>query len=169
MDVTEFDTEDVITTLRSLLDVYVFLRSHPDLDRGYLSAELAKLKITDFEEKLRTLSKKVFTGRELSEQDEKDLEYLIMSGYKGTYENQEYHRWEKNLGGDDSKESKRRFLKSRIFVSDDYLEKHYPFVARHKALYPLLLVWRPIKGVFTHPKGILTEYKKVKQFKRKEE
>ena len=157
------------TGLRSLLDVYVFLRSHHDLDRRYLSAELLKLKITDFEEKLRTLSKKVFTGRELSEQDEKDLEYLIMSGYKGTYENQEYHRWEKNLGGDDSKESKRRFLKSRIFVSDDYLEKHYPFVARHKALYPLLLVWRPIKGVFTHPKGILTEYKKVKQFKRKEE
>lgn len=157
------------TGLRSLLDVYVFLRSHHDLDRRYLSAELLKLKITDFEEKLRTLSKKVFTGRELSGQDEKDLEYLIMSGYKGTYENQEYHRWEKNLGGDDSKESKRRFLKSRIFVSDDYLEKHYPFVARHKALYPLLLVWRPIKGVFTHPKGILTEYKKVKQFKRKEE
>ena len=157
------------TGLRSLLDVYVFLRSHPDLDRGYLSAELLKLKITDFEEKLRSLSKKVFTGGVLNEQDKKDLEYLIMSGYKGTYENQEYHRWEKNLDGDDSKESKRRFLKSRIFVSDDYLEKHYPFVARHKALYPLLLVWRPIKGVFTHPKGILTEYKKVKQFKRKEE
>ena len=144
----------------------MFLRSHPDLDRRYLSAELLKLKITDFEEKLRTLSQKVFTGGELSEQDEKDLEYLIMSGYKGTYENQEYHRWEKNLDGDDSKESKRRFLKSRIFVSDDYLEKHYPFVARHKALYPLLLVWRPIKGVFTHLMGILTEYKKVKQFKK---
>ena len=157
------------TGLRSLLDVYVFLRSHPDLDRGYLSAELAKLKITDFEEKLRTLSKKVFTGRELSEQDEKDLEYLIMSGYKGTYENQEYHRWEKNLGGDDSKESKRRYLIKRVFISGEDLQNNYPFFAKHKALYPLLLVWRPIKGVFTHPKGILTEYKKVKQFKRKEE
>ena len=155
--------------LRSLLDVYVFLRAHPDLDREYLDAELQKLGITDFEEKLRRLSQKAFTCAELNEQEQKMLDYLILSGSSGTCENQEYHRWEKNLGGDDSKESKRRFIKSRIFVSDDYVEKHYPFVARYKALYPPLLVWRPIKGVFTHPKGILTEYKKVKHFKKKEE
>ena len=66
--------------LRSLLDVYVFLRAHPDLDREYLDAELQKLEITDFEEKLRRLSRKVFTGAELNEQEQKMLDYLILSG-----------------------------------------------------------------------------------------
>ena len=74
-----------------------------------------------------------------------------------------------NLGGDDSKESKRRFLKSRVFISGKALEKNYPFFAKHKALYPILFIYRPIKGAITHPRGILTEYKKIKNFKKKEE
>ncbi len=41
--------------------------------------------------------------------------------------------------------------------------------AKHKAFYPLLVIYRPIKGVITHPRGILTEYKKIKSFKKKEE
>ncbi len=49
------------------------------------------------------------------------------------------------------------------------MEKNYPFFAKHRALYPLLLLYRPVKGAVTHPKGILAEYKKIKNFKKKEE
>ena len=154
--------------MRSLLDVYVFLRSHPDLDREYLDRELAKLQISDFEEKLRCLSKRVFTGAELNKHEQNDLDYLISSGNKGTQENAEYNQMVENLGNDDSSESKRRFIKSRIFISGKALEKNYPFVAKHRAFYPLLLVWRPVKGVITRPKGIIAEYKKIKHFRKKE-
>lgn len=154
--------------LRSLLDVYVFLRAHPDLNREYLDRELAELQISGFEEKLRCLSNKVFTGENLNQQEAFDLNYLISSGSAGTFENQEYHQIADNLGNDDSKASKRRFLRSRVFISGKALEKNYPFVAKHRALYPFLLVYRPIKGALTHPKGILTEYKKIKHFKKKD-
>ncbi|GEM_PF-1341672 len=154
--------------LRSLLDVYVFLRAHPDLNRDYLDAELAKLEITAFEEKIRCLSQKVFTGSALDKYEQSDLNYYISSGNAGTYENQEYNKISDNLGGDDSKESKRRYLKSRFFISGKELEKNYPFFAKHKSLYPFLLIYRPIKGAITHPKGILTEYKKIQRFKKKE-
>ena len=157
------------TGLRSLLDVYVFLRAHTDLNRDYLNAELKKLEITGFEEKIRRLSQKVFTGGVLDKFEQADLDYYISSGNAGTFENQEYNRMAANLGGDDSKKSKRRFLKSRVLISGDALEKNYPFFAKHKALYPILLIYRPIKGAITHPKGILTEYKKIKNFKKKEE
>lgn len=156
------------TGLRSLLDVYVFLRAHTDLNRDYLDAELAKLEIADFEEKIRRLSQKVFTGGVLDAYEQSDLDYYISSGSAGTFENQEYNQMAANLGGDDSRKSKRRFLKSRFFISGQALEKHYPFVAKHRALYPFLLLYRPIKGAVTHPKGILTEYKKIKNFKKKE-
>lgn len=157
------------TGLRSLLDVYVFLRAHPDLDREYLDAELQKLQIADFEEKARLLANKVFTGSELNEQEQKELNYLLLSGQNGTIENAEYHHLAKALGNDDSSAAKRRLLKSRFFISGKALENQYPFFAKHKALYPVLLVYRPIKGIVTHPKGILKEYKKIKRFKKKEE
>lgn len=154
--------------LRSLADTYVFLRAHPDLDREYLDAELKKLRIADFEEKMRVLSEKVFNGGELDEQEQKVLEYLILSGNKGTIENREYNQMIRNLCDDDSKASKRRFIRSRFFISGEDLKRRYPFFAKHKALYPVLLVYRPIKGALTHPRGILKEYKKIKSFKKKE-
>jgi hypothetical protein len=155
--------------LRSLLDVYVFLRAHPDLDRTYVDAELTKLQISEFEEKIRRLSHQLFTGRCWDEQDQKTIDYLIASGSKGTVDHSEYHQMLNKLGNDDSKAAKRRLLMRRIFLSGEALEKQYPFFARHKALYPVLLLYRPIRGAVTHPKGILTEYKKIKHFKKKEE
>ncbi len=153
--------------LRSLLDVYVFLRAHPDLNREYLNAELATLEITDFEQKMRTLSQKLFTGAELTNQEKNMLDYMISSGCAGTDENLEYNHMMTILGSDDSKASKRRYLKNRVFLSGEALQKNYPFVAKHKSLYPLLLVFRPIKGAITHPKGIVDEYKRVKKFKKR--
>ena len=154
--------------LRSLLDVYVFLRAHPDLDRVYLKAELKKLHMTAFEEKMRRLSHKIFTGEDLDSREREDLKYFVSSGSSGTDENAEYNSMARDLGNDDSKASKRRFLISRVFISGEALQKNYPFVAKHKALYPLLLVYRPVKGALTRPKGILAEYRKVKRFKKKE-
>ena len=80
----------------------------------------------------------------------------------------EYDRILKSLGNDDSKSAKRRLLKSRVFISGDALEKNYPFFAKHKALYPILLIYRPVKGAVTHPKRLVTEYKKIKRFKKKD-
>ncbi len=151
--------------LRSLLDVYVFLRAHTDLDRDYLNTELKKLKISSFEEKMRRLSQKVFTGAELNKQEQIDLDYFISSGSTGTSENLEYNQAAKNLGNDDSKASKRRYLKSRVFISGEALQKSYPFVAKHRVLYPFLFVYRPIKGAVTSPKRIFKEYRMIKRFK----
>jgi hypothetical protein len=155
--------------LRSLLDVYVFLRSHTGLDRNYLTEEFEKLKITAFEEKMRRLSNKMFTGAELNVQEQKELDYFISSGCNGTVENYENNQMAKYLGNDDSKDSKRRYLKRRVFLSGEHLENNYPFFARHKALYPFLLVYRPVKGLITRPKEIMAEYKFVKRFKKREE
>lgn len=154
------------TGLRSLLDIYVFHKRFGDtLDRVYLAAELKKLQLTDFERDMSRLADKVFTCAALTEQEDKELEYLVASGIYGINEHVEQNRISKILGGDDSKKSKRTYFFSRVFISGETLEKRYPFVYRHKFLYPLLLIYRPIKGIFTHPKVILDEYTSVQQFK----
>ena len=88
--------------LRSLLDVYVFLRSKPDLDRGYPDAELLKPGLVDFEEKMRRLSGKVFTDAALNDTAREDLKYIISSGYGGLLENKMQNKPADDLGNDDS-------------------------------------------------------------------
>ena len=69
---------------------------------------------------------------------------------------------------DKSRFSKVKYAFHRVFISEKVLEKHYPFVYRHKALYPLLPIYRLGKGIVKHPKRLLAEYKNVKHFKKKE-
>ena len=61
------------TGMRSLLDVYVFLRACPQLDRGCIDRELEKLNLSEFEESNRTLAFKVFTGEKLSDDETEEL------------------------------------------------------------------------------------------------
>ena len=156
------------TGLRSLLDFYVYTGKHPDMDREYLNSELKKLGLTDYEKETVELSQKTFGCKPLNEKERKKLEYYINSGNYGNINNMEYHSMSKNLNGDDSKKSKRRYLMSRIFISGESLEKNYPFIAKHKVLYPLLIIYRPIKGALIHPKTIIKEYSSVKKFKKRE-
>ena len=157
------------TGLRSLLDVYVFTRErYAALDRDYLSKELEKLKLTEFEENIRGLAHDVFSGKELSESQRGMLGYLLASGSDGALGIMEHNSLLRKMGGD-SGSNKRRYLLKRVFISGESLQKQYPFFYRHKALYPLLFLYRPVKGAVTHPKGIIDEVKKVIRFKKSEE
>ena len=49
----------------------------------------------------------------------------------------------------------------------DELKRRHPAVYKHKVLYPLLFIYRPIKAA-AHPKRIIDEVKHVKHFKIKE-
>lgn len=150
------------TGLRSLLDVYVLNKKYRvSLNRDYIDSELEKLNMIQFEFFISELSQKVFTNQPLSESEQKQLAYFIKSGSQGTLE--EHYRIK--LKNDDSKRSKRRYLMSRFTLSESALKQNHPFFYRHRAMYPLLLVYRPIKGVLTHPKTIVKEYKQIKNLK----
>ena len=155
------------TGLRSLLDVYVFDRARCEaMDMDYLAAELKKLELVEFEESIRELARAVFSGQPLTDAWQTELNYYIRSGTFGNYQQHRQLYLQNRLNGDDSKQSKRRYLIKRIFISDDDLKAHYPFIHRHKILYPLLLIYRPVKGVFTRPREILREYKTVRSFQK---
>ena len=76
------------TGVRSLVDTYVFLRKFSSsLDWEYINAELAKLGVADFERSNRELALKVFSMKQLTKEDRKELEYYAMSGTYGKKEN----------------------------------------------------------------------------------
>ena len=152
------------TGLRSLLDVYVFLQKHGEaMDQTYIRGELSKLQLLSFEQQIRTLSFKVFTRQSLSEDEQRLLEFYILSNTHGTLEN----LMARKLGNDDSAEAKMKYALKRLFPRGEVLEKNHPVTARHKALYPFLVVYRPVKSVLKNRKLMFGEIKRLKNFRKK--
>ena len=154
------------TGMRSLADVYVFLKSHPVLDWEYLDNEFSKLKLTEFERHSRELANKVFTNAILSEDEKEQLvHFYLNSSLYGSVENGMYNRLTRRFDGKDDKKVKAKYFFNRIFLSGKDLEESYPFFYRHKYLLPFLYVYRPFKGLITHPKSIIHDTKKVIKYK----
>lgn len=153
------------TGLRSLLDLFVFNKKHREqLNSDYLNAEFNKLNLTEFEYAMRRLAEKTFSRNALSEDDQTELSFIIESNTHGTLENvlTQY------LKNDDSGKAKRKYALNRIFPDSVSLKIHHPIVYRHKALYPFLVVYRPIKGILFYRKIMLGEIKRLNRFKKKD-
>ena len=76
------------TGLRSLLDVYVFLKkSEGLLDFDYVLSEMEKLELSEFEEKNRCLALNLFGSNEMTGDNREMLEYVVHSGAYGNVEN----------------------------------------------------------------------------------
>lgn len=156
------------TGLRSLVDVYLFNKARYDgMDKDYLSRELSALELTEFEQRIRELAYKLFCGEENEFTENEETMYFVQSGANGTNEHWKENRLSRSMGGEDTGKAKRKYLLKRVFISGDELKKNYPTVYKHKVLYPLLFVYRPIKGAVTRPKGLINEVKDVKKFKNR--
>ena len=143
------------TGVRSLLDVYVFMRRFGDgLDRSYLDAEFSKLGIADFERENRRLAGKVFGMEKLTAEEEKQLDYYVTSGVYGNVENAVRNR----MSGQGSRF---RYVISRIFLPMEQIRSGYPFFYRHKLLIPLLWIRRILRILFRAPKRLAVELKAI--------
>lgn len=148
------------TGLRSLLDVYVFLRQFEnELDWDYICTEMDKLGLTEFEEKNRSLTMKVFREDadllDLDEEEKEMLEYFASSGAFGT-KSQEIRNTVQKIG-------KKKYILQRIFPSMENIKKYYPVFYEHKILLPLLPVYRLIR----YRKQIRMEIKAIRKEKNK--
>lgn len=151
--------------LRSLLDIYLYLRRwNNELDWQYITRELERINIKEYEQKTRTLANAVFSGAPISEPERENLMYYVSSGTFGTSEHALTNRIAKDLTGDDSEQSKRKYLKTRLFLPREAIKNRYPFFYKHKFLIPVLHLYRLMKAVFVKPKKVLHEYKSVKEF-----
>ena len=142
------------TGLRTLLDCYVFLRVHPDIDRAYLERELKTLGIHSFAEKMGTLACQVFTDPEapLTEEQQALLRFYLHSGTYGTMEQAVQHRTE-TLG------TGWKYFWKRLFPGLAFYKAQYPFCYRHRLLLPAAWLLRLLRGMTVRRKYVLMELK----------
>ncbi|MBQ6664781.1 MAG: nucleotidyltransferase family protein [Synergistaceae bacterium] len=135
------------TGLRSLLDVYVFLKKCEGLlDFDYVLSEMEKLELSEFEEKNRRLALNLFGCHELMEDDREMLKYILNSGAYGTLENSVSNKVKRFGGGT---MAKMKFMLSRIF----------PPIYHSYLLYPFLIIYRLIKALTWRWRETLQEVK----------
>ena len=128
------------TGLRSLLDVYVYLRRFGDaMQWDYVQSEVGKLGLSDFEARNRRLAMNLFSGGHLSADDREMLDYIALSGAYGTIEHSIAKRLKEYGGG---KRGKARYLMNRIFLSMESIQSGYPFFYKQRLLLPLLFFYR---------------------------
>ncbi len=128
------------TGLRSLLDVYVFLRREgAGLDRAYIARELQKCGTEDFEEQSRGLAQKLFAAFDpaLTEEEEERLGFFLASGAFGTKD-------QRVLRGVERK-GKTRYIMGRIFLPMEKVKAFFPFFYRHRLLLPFLPLYRVLR------------------------
>ncbi len=156
--------------VRFLMDVFVYLQSkEATLDWDYISAELEKLKIFDFAQTVKSLSKKLFSNEcicfrnkteLLSKEELQELEYYINSGIYGTKENA-VNSSLKKLTGSEEKNAKGKFkyILSRLFPNMLYYKENYPFLYKTKIFIPFFVVYRIIVKGFSARKTASQEIK----------
>lgn len=124
------------TGLRSLLDTYVYISKCGDkLDWKYITSEVQKLGIADFERQNRSLALHLFSNTALTDAEQEMLSYIISSGTYGTVE----HSVENAIR---KAGSKGRYLVSRLFLPMEIVKTCYPFFYWHKVFLPMLCLYR---------------------------
>lgn len=137
------------TGLRCLLDTFVYLQKE-SLDMAYVTAEMEKLGIADFEAANRSLALHLFSGEELTEADREMLDYIRSSGVYGTM-----GYWVENsirkAGGGRIRYVLRRFFVPVSRKNRDYADfaGQYPFFYKHKILLPFLPFYRVFRAMKT--------------------
>ena len=145
--------------LRSLLDVYVYLKKHV-LDWDYINNETEKLRISDFEKQNRQLALSLFNAQEITAEGEKMLQYIISSGAYGTKENY--------IKNDMGKTGHLEYFFKRLTLPYSQMIEEYPVLQKAPILYPFCWLSRLlIRGLILRRKKFLYQLKTIMKKKEK--
>ena len=153
------------TGLRSVLDIYVYLRKYEaSMNWDLIREQAGILGIADFEQQQRTFAQHLFGNAELTPDEENLFIYLATSGTYGTTAHSVANKLDKESNGIFGK---LHYLATRVFLPMDAVKYGYPFFYRHKVLLPVLVVYRLGKSFSVSRKQVMREIKHVVRYRGK--
>lgn len=140
------------TGIRYITDTYFYLKEYgKDMDWEKLGELLNQLGLSGFEERIRTLSDKLFadeaSGFDFSEEEEEFLSYMFRSGSHGSEqisaENsiRKFNYWARTGIG-----RKAEYIARRVVPDPWWWKTNYPFLYKYKILIPFFVVFRLVRG-----------------------
>ncbi len=151
--------------VRFLMDVYVYLNSHQELDLEYIDNTCEKLGIKTFENDVRKVAKMMFdlntevAEDSLTKTEKSVYESIIGAGVFGNIET----RWKNQVYDLDptGEISKAKYIKSRLFPDDKWYRIYHPFVYKHKIVKPFFIIYRGTVMLFRGRKIVKKEMDQV--------
>lgn len=151
--------------IRFLMDVCVYLNSHPDLDLQYIQKICDEHGIGNFERDARSVALKMFDlDSEVSEESLEKSEWNLFDSMIGAdnFGNLET-RWKNQVYELDAEGevSKGQYFKSRLFPDEKWYRIYHPFVYKHKIVKPFFTVYRLTVLAFRGRKNVKKEMDQV--------
>lgn len=142
------------TGIRSLLDLRVFRKAYPDLDMKYIKAEMKKIGLEKFQNKIETIAGDWFKGNFDGEYNDVS-EYIALSGVFGQKENAKFSTFilENNEDQSTFKTNRLRWIVREFFPKSEVMAIRYPVLKRQKWLTPLFWIVRVFDTLIHEPKN----------------
>lgn len=145
---------------RHVVDLWVFLRSHPELDLDYIQTELKKLQLLDFYRNIRRLISTWFEDQESDSRTDFLTEFIFASGSFGQIENRVLSRAVRDANHSVLGFSgKLLYFWNLAFPGTEILQGKYTILKKHPCLLPLVWLIRPFYKV-------LFEWRSLRQQQR---
>lgn len=147
---------------RHVVDLWVYLRTHPELDEGYVEKELATLQLYEFYQNIRQLLKVWFYEAPWDEMTEFMTRVIFANGNWGdakTHVLAEFVRSKK--GNNSAQKGKLRWLASRIFPPSRELAYQYPVLKKWPVLLPAVWIWRCFHVIFRRRARLRRDYRSL--------
>lgn len=129
--------------IRSILDLWAYLRHFKELNTGYINDMLGRCKLTEFHKSLIRLMDHWFNGVEADDKTRRMAVYVAGSGWNGREEQWVAASINTNAPHAGSVMSARlRYYAGTIFWSAERLSGKYPILEKHSWLLPFCWVHR---------------------------
>lgn len=127
---------------RHMVDLWVYLRSHPDVDECAVREELRQAKLLEFYDNVRRTIAAWFEVEPVTEKTDFITEFIFSSGSWGTVESNAMSR-AVLFSKQTSKQKNQRwtYIRQTLFPSKDMLSYKYRYKFLDKAPFLLPLVW----------------------------
>lgn len=150
------------TGVRALLDTYVFLKQKgSSLNFDYISQEMQKLGISEYESTLRSLSTKMLSYPQelsLSEDELEMLRYMSRSATYGVWNNYVCNTLKTEYDNGNTFIQKLRYIAKRIFPDKQAIKASYPLIENHPCLLPFGYIHRIFVRATRSFKRLLREF-----------
>ncbi len=136
--------------VRHMLDLYLYRKAKPDMDKQYLEGELAKLQLSAFWGHIVKTLEVWFDGAPADEMTDRITELVFDSGSFGAKETQRVARGVRNKSksGGGAKQVRARFWLRVIFLPYEHMRNKYPVLKKVPILLPVMWVVRWFQTLF---------------------
>lgn len=137
--------------VRYLLDLWVFLKTHPDLDENYLERELSRLNLSEFYRNMLDLMCAWFEDGESTGKTDFITDYLFSGNSWGSWKNTQVYHLRAKKGS--TAHGKAMFLISKLFPPLTTMTFQYPLLKKIPVLLPVFWILRLGRYWIRNPKN----------------